>query len=59
MKLGKRSVDHVVDVKGVSELDFASIKENGHIRIGANVTLSELLKKDLFPPSMALLKMLF
>ncbi len=56
MKLGKRSVDHVVDVKGISELEFASIKENGHIRIGANVTLSKLLEKDLFPSSMALLK---
>ena len=56
MKLGKRSVDHVVDVKGISELGFVFIEENDHMRIGANVTLSRLLEEDLSPPSMALLK---
>jgi len=56
MKLGKRSLDHVVDVKGISELEFASSEENQAIRIGANMTLSNLLEKDLFPPSMVFLK---
>lgn len=56
MKLGRRSVHHLIDVKGISELEFVLSEENEHIRVGANITLSKILEKGLLPPSLSLLR---
>ena len=56
IKMGTRSVEHLIDLKEIPELDFVLSNEDNHIRIGANITLSKLLEKDLLPPSLSLLK---
>ncbi len=55
MKQDLRYADHVIDLKKISELDFLRIEENQSIRIGANVTLSKLLGKNVLPKCLSLL----
>jgi carbon-monoxide dehydrogenase medium subunit len=47
--------EHVIDLKGIPELNYLKTEEGQHIRIGANITLSRLTKPDILPKSMSFL----
>lgn len=54
MKKGLRSINHMISLKEISELQYLKLKD-GYLHIGANITLSRLLEADSLPKSLTML----
>jgi CO/xanthine dehydrogenase FAD-binding subunit len=55
MKRGLSQPKHVIDLKGIQELDYVRKEEDQHIKIGANIPLYKLTDPTLLPGSMSFL----
>jgi len=55
MKRGSKHAIHVIDTKGISELDYVKTEKNQNVRISANITLSMLLQTGIMPTCLPLL----